>query len=211
MKKIVLSVAALFAFAMTNAQETTSETVGFAKGDMFLSGSLGFSSDKDGELKSNSFTVAPRAGYFVSDNIAIGLELGFSGSTFEEFDGFDFYDRKVNTFGIGAFGRYYFSPEGNFSFFGQLGAGYVSSQVKFEGFDNGFGGDTTFEQPKVSGFTVALAPGLSYFVSESFALEATFGVLGYTSVEVENSPDSSDSFELGLDLNNILIGAVYKF
>lgn len=77
MKKVILSVAAVFAFGFASAQETTEG--GFSKGDLFISGAVGFGSEKTGDLKTNDFIVAPKAGYFVTNNIAVGLAVGFAG------------------------------------------------------------------------------------------------------------------------------------
>ena len=67
MKKLLLSALAVCAFTFSNAQETeTTETAGFAKGDMMISGAFGFSSESTGDVKDNSFTIAPRFAYFVS-------------------------------------------------------------------------------------------------------------------------------------------------
>ena len=111
MKKVILSVAAVFAFGFANAQETVSE--GFAKGDVFISGALGFSSQKQGDAKVTTFEVAPSVGYFVTPNIAIGGRLGFQSVKDET----EPIEEKTNSFSIGAFGRYYFTPASKFSLF----------------------------------------------------------------------------------------------
>ena len=56
MKKIFLTVAAVFAFGFANAQEATTDG-GFAKGDVFVTGGFGFSSEKTGDLKTNGFEL----------------------------------------------------------------------------------------------------------------------------------------------------------
>ncbi len=49
MKKIILSVAAVFAFGFANAQEEVKESkgFGFAKGNIIAEGNLGFGTSKD--------------------------------------------------------------------------------------------------------------------------------------------------------------------
>lgn len=201
MKKILLSAIAVMAFGFANAQETS--TTGFAEGDLFMSGSFGYSSTKTGDVKSNQFSIAPRVGYFVTNNIAIGGQLGYVSGTDTESDGFGgTYDVDTNVFTVGAFGRYYFTPARNFSFFGHLGLDYGSTKTETEGVDGEVKGD---------GFKIALAPGISYFVSDHIALEATFGALGYSTFEMDGAEDSTDSFELSADLTNITFGILYKF
>jgi outer membrane protein len=192
MKKVLL-VAAVAVFGLSaNAQEETTNG-GFAEGDLFISGSVGYSSESTGDVKSNQFEIIPRLGYFVSENIALGLQLGYQSSKDETPTG----DTEANTFTVGAFGRYYFMPASQFSLFGQLGIDYIS---------------TDYDAYKESGFGVALAPGISYFVSNNIALEATFGILGYKTVEPDvDGSEPTNTFNFGVDMSDINFGIVYKF
>ncbi|HEX8562627.1 MAG TPA: outer membrane beta-barrel protein [Flavobacterium sp.] len=207
MKKIILSVAAVFAFGFANAQEGTESTgKGFANGDVFITGSVGFSSETTGDFKSNSFNIMPQVGIFVSDNIAVGAMIGYMSTTgdtyFAEVD--ETLEVKTNTLTIGAFGRYYATPASDFSFFGELGAGYVTatSEIDFPG----------SEESKANGFAVALSPGVSYFISSNFALEASIGALQYTTMKPDaEGAESTDTFGLELNLTDIQFGLVYKF
>ncbi|RZJ73646.1 outer membrane beta-barrel protein [Flavobacterium sp.] len=196
MKKVLFSAAALLAVAFASAQETETGK-GFKKGDFYMTGAVGFSSEKTGDFKTNEFTIAPTAGYFVSNNIAVGLNVGYV-STKEEnpVDG----DVDTDLFVIGAFGRYYATPANDFSFFGQLGFNYGTGKTKPEG-----GGDF-----KVDGFEVALRPGVSYFLSKNVAIEASIGALSYSSIEPDGG-ESTDSFEIGVNLTEVQFGVVYKF
>lgn len=191
MKKVIL-VAALAIFGLSaNAQEANNG--GFAKDDVFISGSVGYASEEVADEKSTVFEIAPAVGYFVSENIALGLQLGYQSAKSETPTG----ESEANTLAVGAFGRYYFMPASRFSLLGQLGVQYQS---------------TDYDVYKDSGFGVALAPGISYFVSEHFALEATFGILGYSTSKPDfDGAESTDSFAFGVDMRDINIGVVYKF
>lgn len=193
MKKVILSVAAVFAFGFASAQETTEG--GFSKGDLFISGAVGFGSEKTGDLKTNDFIVAPKAGYFVTNNIAVGLAVGFESSKVDS----GIADAKNNTFTVGAFGRYYFTPASKFSIFGELGVNYNS-------YDNEFPTDS-----KGDGFGVAIAPGVNYFISKNFALEASFGILGFDTTKPDGGGEKTNSFDFGLDTRDIRLGLIYKF
>jgi len=201
MKKVLLSLTALFAFGLANAQEATTSNGGFSQGDVFITGAVGFGSESTGDVKTNTFTFSPKAGYFVSENIAVGLSLAYT-STKDEAPGIDGTEEtKTNSFGAGAFGRYYFTPASQFSIFGQLGAGFQSDKT-----------ETGDVESKSNGFNVGLAPGVSYFVSEHFAIEATFGILGYnTSKPDADGAESTDEFNFGLNMSDINFGIVYKF
>ncbi len=202
MKKLLLSAAAVFAFTYANAQETTS-TGGFSTGDVFISGSVGFGSEKTGDFKTNEFNFSPRVGYFVSENIALGVALGYSSVTAdEEFAGLGIFETKTTAFEVGAFGRYYFMPSNQFSLFTQLGVNYGTAKLEVD----------SEEVSKVNGFNVEFAPGVSYFISEHFALEASFGILSYTTVKPDaDDADSTNTFQFGLDMSDINLGLVYKF
>lgn len=193
MKKSILIVAIAVLGLSANAQEETTND-GFSKGDVFISGSIGYDSQETGPFKTSTFEIAPRAGYFVSESIAVGLQIGYLSTKSENFSG-DVEDFSV--LALGAFGRYYFSPSKRFSLFGQLGINYLTAE------DNLSGG-------KADGFGFALAPGISYFVSEHFALEATIGELSYFTVGPDGG-ESTDTFTFGLDLNDVNFGVVYKF
>lgn len=196
MKKVILSVAAIFAFGFANAQETVSE--GFTKGDVFISGALKFGSTKEGDSKTTGFEVAPSVGYFVTENIAVGVRLGFSSDKVEE----PLEDEiKTTAFTVGAFGRYYFTPASKFSFFGELEAQYGNRKV-----EEGPG------EYKENNFGVNVAPGVSYFLSSNIALEASFGILGFNTVDPDvDGADKTNSFDFGLDTRDIRLGLVYKF
>ena len=196
MKKIILTVAAVCAFGFANAQDSKGGK-GFANGDVFISGSAGIFSTKEGEDKISGFEVSPKLGFFVSDNIVFGGAIGFQ----ESKNTSGVTEAKASTISAGLFGRYYATPASDFSVFGELGLNYLSSKV-----DNGF------TDGKANGFSVVLSPGVSYFISEHFALEAAIGVLSYSTVKPDvDGADSTDTFQFGLGLNDISLGLVYKF
>ena len=62
MKKIILSIVAVLAFGLTNAQDK--KDFGFSKGDVYVSGSFSTSS-KSGQ--DAVIVIAPSVGFFVSD------------------------------------------------------------------------------------------------------------------------------------------------
>ena len=203
MKKLLLSALAVCAFTFSNAQEEKTEgTGGFAQGDMMISGAFSFGSESTGDFKTNTFTVSPKAGYFVSDNIAVGVALGYENTKWD--NGSD--DVKNSELSVGAFARYYMTPAAKFSLFAQLGVDYMS-------YDNEIDVDTmTAAETKGNGFGVKVAPGVSYFISDAFALEASWGMLGYETTKPDfDGAESTDTFGLGLDMRDLSLGLVYKF
>lgn len=214
MKKIIFTVAAIFAFGFANAQDKKESSEGFSKGNVFIMGSAGFSNSSTGDFSNSTFSFSPRAGFFVSNNIAIGLAIGFDGSKEEDIVGGGFTTTEDTTteLSFGAFGRYYFSPASKFSVFGELGFNVLSNKVESSATT---GGITVSGETKSNGFNVALAPGISYFVSNSFALEAKWGLLQYRTTEPDApagfTAESTDTFDLGLNFDALSIGLLYKF
>jgi len=198
MKKLLLSALAVCAFTFSNAQETeTTESNGVAKGDMMISGAFGFNSTSTADAKENSFEIAPRFSYFVSDNIAVGAKIGFMSESGDDATGTENLDRQ--TLSLGAFGRYYMSPASKFSVFAELGFDYNST-------------DDKLSEVKLDGFDVAVGPGVSYFLSDSFAIEASWGALKYETEKGDwTDAESTDTFGLGLDMRDLTFGLAYKF
>ena len=198
MKKVVLAAIAIMACGFVNAQDG-----GFSKGSVFVSGGFGYSSTEFANVKTTNFAFTPRVGYFASKNIAIGLAVG--NNSIKSVNGSNRV-AKINEFSVGAFGRYYFTPDSKFSVFGELGFNINSSKnTVTQPFNPDF-------KSKSNGFGVAFAPGISYFLSKKFAMEATWGILGYESFK-EDTPNATTNtaFALGLNLSNINLGLVYKF
>ncbi len=198
MKKIILTVAAVFALTFANAQDTKEATSGegFANGDLYLTGTAGFSSEKTGDFKNDGFTLSPGVGYMITDNLAIEGQLTYESTKFD--DGVD--DEKTTGFGIAAGVKYYFTPASKFSLSIGGNISYMSTKVESGGFE---------ADEKEIGFNIPL--GLNYFVSNDFALTSTWGGFGYSSND--NGGDGAEKttgFNLGLDLSSISFGLLYK-
>jgi outer membrane protein len=215
MKKIILTVAAVFALSFANAQDKKESSAGFSKGDVFVSGAITYGStdDKDADLKTSNFTIAPKLGYFVTENIAIGGQISYSSTKDGDIDnvmGIDVSDLgntfSVNTLGFGVFGRYYFTPASQFSLFGQLGVDYMSATI------DEVDGESTTGDNKVNGFGAGLGLGMNYSVSSRFSLEAGVGVLNFMSAKPNaDGFDGVSSFTFGGNWNAITFGLNYKF
>ena len=72
MKKIILSLVAVFAFGIASAQDGD---FGFKKGNLFLDGNFKIHSTSVGSTKSNTLTFTPQAGFFLTDKFALGAGL----------------------------------------------------------------------------------------------------------------------------------------
>ena len=169
---------------------------GFKSGDKFLSGGINFSNEKTGDAKTSTIEFSPSFGYFISNNVAVGLQLGASNSktkadgvTSEDQSGFNAY----------AFSRFYFTPESRFSIFGHAGLGY--------GVDN-----DKLDKVKTTHLSLNVAPGISYFLSDHFAIESTFGNLGFSSEKTnEEGSEATKNIDFGFNLSTTSFALIYKF
>lgn len=201
MKKIIFTVAAIFAFGFANAQDKKENSgMGFAKGDVFITGAFNVSSsnDKNTKEKTNSFEIAPQVNFFVTNNISLGAFISYT-SDKEETAGVDTSD--ISSIGFGLAARYYFTPASQFSVFGELAAAYASAT------DN-----LAVPEVKLNGFSVAVAPGINYHLSNHFSVEAKWAVLGFASAKYDVAgAENVTAFAFGADLRDLSIGLNYKF
>ena len=161
MKKIVLSLAVLATGVAAQAQEGT---FGFNQGDVLLEGSIQSNSvkeeitvgDVEASLKESTTLFNPKAGYFINDKFALGVELGIGATKVTNEIGNTQTEEKGNAFYAGVFGRYYFLDLGQrFKTYTELGLGIDNSKYT----------DETGTVSKYSGFSTGLGLGFNYFVT----------------------------------------------
>ena len=204
MKKVLLSAVALLAFGFANAQEEEKGNGGFAKGDVFVSGAVTFGSSKTGDFKTNAFEIAPKVGYFVTENIAVGASVGFQSLKFDN----GAADATNSGLGLGAFGRYYFTPADKFSLVAELGFDYTSYDEEFDA-ETGTVYAGSFESKEIG---LGLGAGMNYFVSPNFSIEAGVAVLGFSSEKADvTGADGKTGFNFGGDWRAVTFGVNYKF
>jgi hypothetical protein len=173
-----------------------SSSYGFKEGDFVVTGAFGVTSSSAGGTSNTSFKILPSLGYFISDKIAIGGTLGYEKNGGGLAGGV--VTGGTNNFIVGAFGRYFITPKSQFSLFGQGLLKFISSSP-----EGGSGSNTTFG--------LGFSPGLNYFVSSRFSLEATFGEVGFESQSASGGGGSNTGIKFGLDMTDINLGLTYKF
>lgn len=196
MKKLMLMAAiAVFGLSNLSAQEEATTTGGFSSGDVYITGSAGFNTSKQGDFDTSNFNIAPGAGFFVSDNIAIEATLYFASSKSDNED-------KNRQFGGQLGARYFFTSEKQFSFTAGINGAYLKNKFDPDG------GDSTDSNL----IRIAIEPGINYFVSDHFALRATVGALSYNTSKVDQEgAEARNDIGLNLNLANINFGLTYKF
>ena len=177
----------LFALALLGLTSSyaQAQTTPLTKGRGLLSGSIGYRSDNLGDGGNrNLFNFTPSAGYFVADNLALGL----NGDLLLQGGSAGYYG--PNTYSVGPFARYYRFVGGSdkFALYGQGSLGYRHYSG---GTDLGY---------------LAVTPGLAFFPIPRFGLEASLRGLSYS-----GNFNNRHSFDFGFGLQNIQFGAAYYF
>lgn len=214
MKKIILSLVAIFGFgAAAQAQDSGSE-FGFNQGDILVEGNFSFytrgTSGDSSDNKHNTFVIAPRVGYFLTDKLALGVGLDFGTAKNEKLsiNGADVTAYKSNRFGFDVFGRYYFLEAGQrFKFYGQGKLG-----LDFYGIEASKGDS----KQKLTKFGIGVDLGVNYFVTPKIAIN--FGladVIGFSSLKPKDGK-AENTFAGNFNVfNNFFdtptFGATFKF
>lgn len=167
------------------------------KGKSLINGAIGFGSNKTDNIstglstsnqKSSYFTVAPNYGYFVSNNLAIGLGLSFlqnkqtanSTDIIASTPIFRSQVYKQSTFTIHPFLRKYIDVAEKFKFFGHLNGGIGFGTIETKNDYNYTTTPTTSEDKyKVTSYHAALSPGFAFYPSKKWGIEFSFPLIAY--------------------------------
>lgn len=163
---------------------------------LFLGGGLGIgtsssevtlgSTTVDGP-KGTTFTISPAIGYFLTENVAVGVRVGYGSSkvTFANDD-----EESTSALGVELFGRYASTiGGGDFAWFLEANAGYGSITSE------SVSGNTTVEGDPETTLSFGIAPGLMYFPSPKFGFEASLGNLfSLVNSTLEDATDDNNKF-----------------
>lgn len=172
MKKLTL-IALLAFFGTANAQTETATTLPTAKGNWIIGGStnLGFNSNKatqksgdysvDGQ-KTTTFNVTPTVGYFVIDNLAVGLNLGYEVQKQDASYDFNQTAKVTNTvFSVIPSVTYFIEADSKAFPYISAGAGYAAIKTKV----------ASTETQNDNYFVWGGKAGLAYFITPSIAID----------------------------------------
>lgn len=143
------------------------------KGVWFGGGQVAFNSskDKDTDLKTNSTTVLPIFGTFVSPSVAVGAGIGYIGSTAETYRGESIKaEAKSNIFVFKPLVRKYWNITGGLYFFGQaaLPLQFGNQKTTIE---------STEGKANITDIALELSPGFDYVVNSWLTIETSFTIL----------------------------------
>ena len=218
MKKNLLLLALLGGTA-TAAQAQTA----IPAGTVSLGGNVGYSrrtinaqvpgTNLSYESVQSQFRIAPSVGYFVADNLAVGLNLGYSATKNTYTSSFSTPVSDLNpntTFQGGAYVQYYKMLTDQFGLVGTLGGGYQYNRIT-----NTFGpaGNMGSSEIKQKGYYASLTPGIIYFPVPKLGISATLGSLAFS--RLKETPNASEpvstDFGASFGLNQLQFGGTYYF
>lgn len=227
MKKThTLIILSLFAFT---AQTSMAQ---LSKGSLTLGGTLSFSnSSSKTEIispnnglftqegpKNTAINLTPKVGYMLSNNWMIGAGVGFQSSTSRgnSSENSDIIlTNKGQLFKVGPFVRYYSMPLAHAGIF-------VEAQTEL-----GFG-NITLEQSlnnqalalknNLLQIDAGVTPGAIWFVTPSFAVEGSFGRLGFVHQQTKTKPgtqeeqqtESNQAFSLSFNPSTFRLGLIWS-
>jgi len=175
MKKVFIIVALAFV-SLANAQ----------KGSVLLAGNIGYSTEHTGDTKSDFFQFAPKVGYQFSDNMTVGLEIGYDSTIDSNRSGNVILEEKQKDFRLGAFLRYAQPLAGVFSIFGDLGVGMQNAKITH---------NVPASELKGDGFYIGFVPAIGVNMKKGFCLNFSIGGLTYDSLKFDGASDATNTFD----------------
>ncbi|RFP64872.1 hypothetical protein D0N36_11885 [Hymenobacter lapidiphilus] len=216
MKKALLGAFLLSAGALSAQAQISA-------GTKLLTGSIGYSQQKQEtsspiirgqrlDVKYKQFNFNPSGGYFVADNLALGITGGLYLAASQNYNyalslgQVQKEERKTRALSGGIFGRYYKFLGDKFALYGQLGGGYQNVY-------NSNSPDVAAPYPITSrqwGLYANLLPGIVFFPVDKLGLELALRGVRYGHVKTaygQNGLRTTDSsFNFGFGLNDLNLG-----
>ena len=169
------------------------------------------------QAKSNSFSFSPKLAYFINENLSLGLSTGLSINTNEirfsadSFLGGTKFKTKTLSISFGPNARYYKMFNERFGMYGQAHLLYTKNRTKIEREEKRENRDNTSLESTSEDYNLGFSPGLVYFLSEKFALEASFGQLGYQWTNEVGAGDEPVTEEFIFDVSTSSLRFGFKF
>lgn len=183
------------------------------KGTWVVEGSFSlFTENIESTSESNStndnvnFSISPRIGYTLSDNLVLGLGLSYSYLKFETSREGNLINsvRETNSISFTPYLKKFFPLSENFALNLQAETSYTrgNSETTNSSFQN---------ESDIDSFFIGLRPGVNYSISDSFLLQASFGSLGYTNSRTETNDvnvQKSNAFRFNLGTSSLFFGVL---
>jgi outer membrane immunogenic protein len=210
MKKIILFSVALLCFNSAFAQ--------LKKGNRLINGTFSAAvghqevpAPSNLTAKTSGFSIQPRIGFFTSDKTVLGVGVGYNYTkTRYEYNNSTPNMNRTYTYSVTPFIRRYFSLGDKVAFFldGRLNVGFGNTIYTNPTYDpnTGVSYPGTFDSNTFTG-GLSLKPGVAFFITEKWSVEATFATLGYDYNKVKDSNSKSSNF--AANINSLAFGLSY--
>ncbi len=229
MKIVYLLIVMLLSCSFAQAQ--------YSKGTQLLAGSFGYTNNqgktKDTSVNTNTrnnnsyqLNLFARYGLFLTNHWLVGAYGNYSNSlskgsaNYSSSDSYS-YRNTSELYTMGLFGRYYQTISGRFSWFAQISAGAGSGKSFYNSTTTN---TTSFLESHTNSknfyANLNFTPGIIYFLNSKFALETTFGNVGYSynqtrnfikGVQISENNYSNFNSNFFFSFSNILFGINYYF
>jgi outer membrane protein len=194
MKFILIQIITLVVVSSTLCAQTT-------KGSLTLGGGLSYRSNKSNTneaSKDHEFQLAPQAGYFIVDNLEIGIQLilsaGETGPIVEP--------TKTSSLSVGPYARYFkFTSNDRFAFTAKAGFSIGSGKIN----------PPSGSDIKTGTVSFYLSPGFTYFLTDKWGLDFQLQGIIFNSYDDNKDVDNDNYsyFTFGVNSFNPSLGFRY--
>lgn len=173
MKRLLLILAAISLSEMLMAQTSA--------GSMMVGGTVYYyHASRQGQTFQTDLNLSPGFGYFVADNLAVGINLGISKNRYDNGQSWTIQ----SSFGAGPFARYYkYTANEKFAFYGE--AGFMA----FTGRQD----VAPSPETRTSAFSFNISPGFAYFFTDHWALNLSMVGFSMRSSDPDKDVDDDKS------------------
>ena len=171
----------------------------------YIGGGVGFESSSSDGNSDTYFMIQPEVGYNLSDNLAVGVMIGYGENklTLKDAHG-NKVSGKVKAFTINPYLRYTFAKFDKVNLFLDGGISYTNTKETA----SAVGG----EDVKNNTFGIGIKPGVAVNLTDKLTFVSHFGFIGY-----ENSKDDYEgakavnTFGAKIDATSLSFGLYYNF
>lgn len=197
MKKIMYAILAMMFIAPAAWAQTT-------QGSKSVGGGFEYYSNKQENIygnydyESSSFEIMPQVGYFIIDNLEVGVLLNYTSgkSGYTQLD-----PTKNSSFSVGPFARYYkFTSNERFAFTGTFSVSFGSGKTSYQNAES-----------KTGNMGVFISPGFTYFFSEKWGLDFQLQGIGFTSYDPNKDVDDDNSKTITFGVSSFTPSIGFRF
>lgn len=157
MKKILLLAGIVLLSLTANAQEKDKGL----QGAWFATAQVGYTQQKQGEVKGTNLTVLPIVGTFVSPSVAVGAGIGYI--NLKNVNALGAETNNTGLVVIQPLVRKYYNVAGSLYFFGQAALPIITGKDKVS-------------DMKVSQYGLSVSSGFDFFVTKSLSVEFSYNL-----------------------------------